>query len=61
MNVYSRTAAGWRRVGELRSDAYAWDPRWLDSLRTSSPRVAPSRWHTLEIGGHRLYLAESVR
>ncbi len=60
MNVYARTAAGWSRVGELRGDSYAWDPRWLDSLRTGAPRVVPSRWQTLEIGGRRLYLAESL-
>ncbi len=60
MNVYARTATGWRRVGELRSEAYAWDQRWLDSVRAHPPRVTPSRWHTLEIGGRRLYLAESA-
>ncbi len=60
MNVYARTAAGWRRVGELRGDALVSDQRWLDSVRTHPPRVAPSRWHTLEIGGRRLYLAEST-
>ncbi|MGH7628092.1 MAG: DUF4153 domain-containing protein, partial [Gemmatimonadales bacterium] len=60
MNVYARTAAGWRRVGELRGDVYGSDPRWVDSVRASAPRVFPSRWHTLEIGGRRLYLAESA-
>jgi hypothetical protein len=59
MNVYAHTASGWRRVGELRGDVYGPDQRWLDSVRASSPRVVPSRWHTLEIGGRRLYLAES--
>jgi hypothetical protein len=58
MNVYARTAAGWARVGELRSDGYP-GPHWLDSIRASPPHTTPSRWHTLEVGGRRLYLTES--
>ena len=61
MNVYARTASGWRRVGELRGEVYGSDQRWLDSVRAHPPLVTPSRWHTLEIGGRRLYLAESAR
>ncbi len=59
MNVYARTTGGWRRVGELRPDAYTGDSRWLDSVRAGTPRVTPSRWQVLEIGGRRLHLAES--
>jgi hypothetical protein len=62
MNVYARSAAGWRRVGELREEMgqmYS-SPVWLDSIRSMPARVAPSRWHVLEAGGRRLYLAESV-
>ncbi len=58
MLVYARAEAGWGAVGELRGNAYGGDPTWLDSVRTGSPRVVPSRWQTLEIGGRRLYLAE---
>jgi hypothetical protein len=61
MNVYARTAAGWRRVGELREEMgqmYS-SPLWLDSIRAVPARVTPSRWHVLEAGGRRLYLAES--
>jgi hypothetical protein len=58
MNVYARSAGGWVRVGELRGEGYA-DPRWLDSVRSAPPQVVPSRWHSLEIGGRRLYLVES--
>jgi hypothetical protein len=60
MNVYARGAAGWRRVGELRGDVYGHDPSWVDSVRVATPRVIPSRWQTLELGGRRLYLAESA-
>ena len=62
MNVYARTAAGWRRVGELREEMgqmYG-SPFWLDSIRSMPARATPSRWHVLEAGGRRLYLAESV-
>jgi hypothetical protein len=59
MNVYGRTTGGWRRVGELRPDAYTGDSQWLDSVRAGTPRISPSRWQVLEIGGRRLYLAES--
>jgi len=60
MNVYARSPAGWRRVGELRGDVYAGAPGWLDSVRATAPRAVPSRWHTLELGGRRLHLAESA-
>jgi hypothetical protein len=63
MNVYARSAAGWRRVGELREEMgqmYG-SPRWLDSIRSMPTRVTPSRWHRLEVGGRRLYLAESPK
>ena len=59
MNVYARTTEGWRRVGELRASAYTGDSQWLDSVRAGTPRVSPARWQVLEIGGRRLYLAES--
>jgi hypothetical protein len=59
LNVYARSDSGWRRVGELRGDGYP-DPRWLDSVRASFPRVAPSRWSTLTIGGRQLQLWESA-
>jgi hypothetical protein len=59
-NVYAQTDSGWRRVGELRGDGYP-NPIWLDSVRASTPRVTPPRWHTVELGGRRFYLAESLR
>jgi hypothetical protein len=61
MNVYQRSAGGWRRVGELREEmgqVYG-SPLWLDSIRSMPARATPSRWHVLEAGGRRLYLAES--
>ena len=60
LNVYARTDSGWTRVGELRGEGYP-DPRWLDSVRSVSPRVTASRWHTLELGGRRFQVAESAR
>jgi hypothetical protein len=63
MNVYAREAEGWRRVGELREEMgqmYG-SPLWLDSIRSIPARVTPSRWQVLEVGGRRLYLAESRR
>ena len=60
LNVYARTDSGWARVGELRSEGFL-DPRWLDSVRGSTPRVIRPRWHTLEVGGRRFYMAESAR
>ena len=60
LNVYARSDSGWTRVGELRGDGYP-DPRWLDSVRATTPRVAPPRWHTLELSGRRFHVAESAR
>ena len=58
MNVYARTAAGWRRVGEVRSDVHVYGA-WLDSVRTMPARTIPSRWHTLDVAGRRFYVVES--
>jgi hypothetical protein len=58
LNVYARTDSGWKRVGELRGDAYP-NALWLDSVRVSTPRLVASRWQVLELGGRRFHLAES--
>jgi hypothetical protein len=59
LNVYARTDSGWRRVGELRADAYP-NNLWLDSVRVSTPRLIPTRWRTLELGGRQFQLWEST-